>query len=188
MIKEFNTYLEKVDTHYWIGLCKEMGTLRKFKAGEEIIPLDKVGQSLGLIKSGTVKYVAYTSEGEEKVIGLEAANGFAASWPFCLRKIPSLVSVIAISDCEIYCLPISFLREKGMDDCEFERKIEHSTEQIFHTIYERLVDLYTLTPKERYEKMLLRCPKMFDLFTLKDIASYLNISTQHLFRIRKGLE
>ena len=188
MIKEFNTYLEKVDTHYWNNLCKEMGTLRKFKADEEIIPLDMVGQFLGLIKSGTVKYAACTSEGEEKIIGLEAADGFAASWPFCLRDIPSLVSIIAITDCEIYCLPISFIREKGLTDNDFERKIEHATEQLFHTAYDRLVDLYILSPKERYEKMLQLCPQIFELFTFKDIASFLNISTQHLFRIRKGLE
>lgn len=188
MIKEFNTYLEKVDTHYWSNLCKETGALRKFKAGEEIIPLGKVGQFLGLIKSGTVKYAAYTSEGEEKIIGLEAADGFAASWPFCLRCIPSLVSIIAITDCEIYCLSISIIQERGLTNNEFERKIEHSTEQIFHTAYERLVDLYIMSPKERYEKMLKRCPKMFELFTFRDIASFLNISTQHLFRIRKGLE
>ena len=124
MIKEFNTYLEKVDTHYWSKLCKETGTLRKFKAGEEIVPIGSVGQFLGLIKSGTVKYAAYSSEGEEKIIGLEAADGFAATWPFSLR----------------------------------------------------------------YEKILQRCPKMFDLFTFRDIASLLIISTQHLFRIREGLE
>ena len=188
MIKEFNTYLEKVDTNYWNNFCKEMGTLRNFKAGEEIITLGRVGQFLGLIKTGTVKYVSYTSEGEEKIIGLEAVDGFAASWPFSLRSIPSLVSIIAITDCEIYCLPISFIRDKGQSDCEFERKIEHATEQIFHTAYDRLVDLYILSPKERYEKMLQRCPKMFDLFTFKDIASFLNISIQHLFRIRKELE
>lgn len=188
MIKEFNTYLEKVDSGYWKNLCKELGTLRKFKAGEEIIPIGKVGKFLGLIKSGTVKYAAYTSEGEEKIIGLEAADGFAASWPFCLRNQPSLVSVIAINDCEIYSLPISFIHQEVQKDCEFERKIEHATEQIFHTAYGRLVDLYILSAKERYEKMLRQCPKMFDLFTFKDIASFLNISTQHLFRIRKGLE
>ena len=188
MIKKFNTYLEKVDTGYWNNLCKEMGTLRKFKAGEEIIPLGKVGQFLGLIKSGTVKYAAFTSEGEEKIVGLEASDGFAASWPFCLRNIPSLVSITAITDCEIYCLPITFIKEMGQNNCEFERKIEHATEQIFHTAYDRLVDLYILSPRERYEKMLQQCPKMFDLFTFKDIASFLNISTQHLFRIRKGLE
>lgn len=185
MIREFNTYLEKVDTEYWNRLCKEHGTLQNFKAGEEIVTLGEVAQFLGLIKSGTVKYVAYTSHGDERIIGLEAADGFASSWPFCLRGIPSLASVIAITDCEVYCLPASLIRQKGENDCEFERKIEHSTEQIFHTAYTRLVDLYTLTPRERYEKMLRQCPKIFDLFSFKDIASFLNITSQHLFRIRK---
>ena len=188
MIKEFNTYLEEIDSEFWSHLCREEGKLRKYKKGEEFITIGNVAKYLGLIKSGCVKYIAYMSNYEEKVIGLETAGGFAASWPYCLHNIPSKLSVVANSDLEVYCLPISKLIEMSRDNLELERQIAHSTEQMFYTAYERLIDLYTLTPKERYEILLQKCPKMFDLFTFKDIASFLNISTQHLFRIRKGLE
>ena len=77
---------------------------------------------------------------------------------------------------------------KGENDVELGRKIEQATEQVFHMAYDRLIDLYTLSPKERYDKMLKQSPQMFELFSFKDIASFLNISSQHLFRIRKELE
>ena len=51
-----------------------------------------------------------------------------------------------------------------------------------------MIDLYTKTPKERYEKMLERCPQMFEIFSLKDIASFLNITPIYLSRIRKKLK
>ncbi|MCH5243203.1 MAG: hypothetical protein J1F67_12440 [Muribaculaceae bacterium] len=59
---------------------------------------------------------------------------------------------------------------------------------MFYTIYDRMIDLYTKTPKERYEKMLERCPQMFEIFSLKDIASFLNITPIYLSRIRKKLK
>lgn len=186
MIKEFNTYLEGIDTEFWSRFCREEGELRKYKKGEEFITINTVAKYLGLIKSGSVKYIAYNSEMEEKIVGLETVNGYAASWPFCLYGLPSVVSIIANSDIELYCLPILKIKEMAKNDLDLEREIAHSTEQLFYTAYERLISFYTLTPKERYEALLKNCPKVFEIFDLKDIASYLNITPQHLSRLRKA--
>ena len=88
MIKEFNTYLKKVDANYWNAFFKEKGTLRMFKAGEVIIYQGKTGTFVGLIKSGSVKYSTINSYGDEKIIGLETTDGFAASWPFSYADNP----------------------------------------------------------------------------------------------------
>lgn len=187
MIKEFNTYLEKMDSEFWSLLCREQGTLRKYKKGEEFITVGKVAKYIGLIESGSVKYVAYDSAWNEKIVGLETANGFAASWPFCLHGIPSLVSVIANSDLDMYCLSVDKINEMVKNNLEFERQISHSTEQVFYTAYERLIDFYIKSPKDRYQALLRECPRIFDIFELKDIASFLNITPEHLSRIRKSI-
>ena len=188
MIKEFNTYLEGIDSEFWSRFCREEGELPTYKKGEEFISKGKVAKYLGLIKSGSVKYVAYTSDHEEKIVGLETSGGFAASWPYCLHNSPSILSVVANSDLEVYCLSISKLIEMSRNNLELERQIAHSTEQMFYTAYERLINLYTQTPKERYKILLKKCPRLFQIFSFKDIASVLNITTQHLFRIRTKLE
>ena len=184
-IKEFNTYLETIDSEFWRRLILEYGTLRKFKKGENFITIDKVAKYIGLIKSGSVKYVAYTADYVEKIVGLETVGGFAASWPFCLHEIPSLISIIANSDLEIYCLSVSQINEMTRDNIELERQIAHSTEQVFYTAYERLIGFYIHTPKERYDALIKKCPRIFEIFDLKDIASFLNITPQHLSRLRK---
>lgn len=186
MIKEFNTYLEGIDSEYWGRLCREKGELRTFKKGEEFITIGKVAKYLGLIKSGSAKYIAYTDEGDEKIVGLETVDGFAASWPFFLRGLPSVVTIIANSDLEIYCLSAAKINELAKNDVNMERQIARSTEYVFYTAYERLISLYIQSPKERYEALMENCPRVFEIFDLKDIASFLNITPTHLSRLRKS--
>lgn len=187
-MKEFNTYLGAVDSEFWSRLIRENGTLHRFKKDEEFITIGTVGKYIGLIKSGSVKYIAYTSRLDEKIVGLETVGGFAASWPFCLHGIPSLVSIIANIDSEIYCLPVSTLKELIKTIPELESQIAQSTEQVFYTGYERLINFYIKTPKERYDDLLKKCPRIFEVFDLKDIASFLNITPIYLSRIRKQLK
>ena len=169
-------------------MISEQGRLKNYKKGEEFITIGNVGKYIGLIKSGSIKYVSYTSDHDEKIVGLETVGGFAASWPFCLHEIPSLVSIIANTDSEIYCLPVFKLKELSKDNPEIERQIAQSTEQVFYTAYERLIGFYTQTPKERYDNLLKKCPRIFEIFDLKDIASFLNITPIYLSRIRKKMK
>ncbi|MCH5242662.1 MAG: Crp/Fnr family transcriptional regulator, partial [Muribaculaceae bacterium] len=140
---------------------------------------------LGFIESGSFKYVAYTKKGEEKTVGLETVSGFVANWPYCLQNLPSQVAIIANTDSEVACLSVSIIIKRIEEDKNFRELVSNATKAMFYTIYDRMIDLYTKTPKERYDKMLERCPQMFDLFSLKDIASYLNITPTHLSRLRK---
>ena len=185
MIREFNTYLETIDSDFWSRLIQEQGTLQKYNKGDEFISIGLVAKYMGLIKSGSVKYVAYTSNFDEKIVGLETIGGYAASWPFCLHGMPSVVSIIANSDLEMYCIPISKIKELAKDNFELQLQISQSIEQLFYTAYERLIDFYIQSPKERYDDLLKKCPKIFEIFDLKDIASFLNITPQHLSRLRK---
>ena len=185
MIKEFNTYLEGIDSEFWSRLCREEGELRKYKKGEEFISINTVAKYIGLIKSGSVKYVAYTADFNERIVGLETVGGFAASWPYCLQGLPSVVTIIANSDWDIYCLAASKIKELAKNDLEVERQIAHSTEHVFYTAYERLISLYTQSPKERYEALLEKSPRVFEIFDLKDIASFLNITPVHFSRLKK---
>lgn len=55
----------------------------------------------------------------------------------------------------------------------------------FYTLYDRHVDLYSKSPQQRYDELLSRDPNLFQLFSLRDIASLLNITPTHLSRLRK---
>ena len=188
MINEFNTYIDGIPLDFWRDLCREEGSRKHLKKGEVFLSLGDVCKNLGYIESGSFKYVAFTREGDERIVGLETVGGFVANWPYCLEKLPSKLEIIANSDSEISCLPVSKIIKRLEEDRRFEKLVNMATKEMFYTIYERMIDLYTMSPKERYDDLLKKCPKIFEIFDLKDIASFLNITPIYLSRIRKKLK
>ncbi len=49
------------------------------------------------------------------------------------------------------------------------------------------IDLLTLTPEERYKKLLATEPKLLQEVPLHYLASFLGISNRHMSRIRKNI-
>lgn len=186
MIKEFNTYIEGIPLEFWRDLCRQECVRKRLKKGESFLTIGDVCKYLGYIESGSFKYVAYSQEGDERIVGLETVGGFVANWPYCLEKLPSQLSIVANTDSEVSCLPVSKIIRKLQEDRNFEKLVNMATKEMFYTIYGRMIDLYTKSPKERYDDLLKKCPKIFEIFDLKDIASFLNITPVHLSRLRKS--
>ena len=186
MTKNFNTYIEHIDVDAWRDLCVSKGALRHFAKGEEFVSIGEVGRYIGFIQSGTLKYVARSANGTEHVMGLVFGNGFVADWPFCIYGQKSKLAIVAVSDCEIFCIPTKDVNEKIDSDSDFKDVVMHSTEAVYTTVYDRYVDLYVKTPQQRYDDLINQYPDLFNLFSLKDIASFLKITPTHLSRLRKN--
>lgn len=186
MTKNFNTYIEHIDVDAWREICVSKGTLRHFTKGEEFVSIGKIGRYIGFIQSGTLKYVARSADGTEHVMGLVFGEGFVGDWPFCIYGQKAKLAIVATTDCKIYCVSAEEVKKRMDDDPKFRDVIMHSTEEVYTTVYDRYVDLYVKTPQERYDDLINRHPDLFNLFSLKDIASFLKITPTHLSRLRKS--
>ncbi len=186
MNDNFNTYIDHIDLNAWREICVSRGTLRHFAKGEEFVSIGKVGRYIGYISSGTLKYVAISSDGSEHVMGLVFGEGLVADWPFCLYGKEAKLAIVAVADCDIYCIPVKAVKKLMDSDLHFRDIVMHSTEEVYTTVYDRYVDLYVKTPQQRYDELVNRHPDLLDLFSLKDIASFLNITPTHLSRLRKN--
>lgn len=187
MKENFNTYIDNIDFEAWREVCVSKGTLRHFAKGEEFVSIGKVGRYIGFIQLGTLKYVARSADGTEYVMGLVFGNGFVADWPFCLYGKEAKLAIVAATDCEIYCVSAEEVKKRMDSDPKFRDVIMHSTEEVYTTVYDRYVDLYVKNPQQRYDELVCRHPDIFTLFSLKDIASFLNITPTHLSRLRKKM-
>ncbi len=185
MKNNFNTYIEHIDLNAWREICISRGTLRHFAKGDEFVSIGEMGRYVGYIQTGTLKYVAISSDGTEHVMGLVFGEGLVADWPFCLYGKEAKLAIVAVSDCDIYCIPVKVIKALMDSDSHFKAIVMHSTEEVYTTVYDRYVDLYVKTPQQRYDELVNRHPDLFDLFSLKDIASFLNITPTHLSRLRK---
>lgn len=186
MADNFNTYINNIDFEVWRNVCVGKGTLRRFVKGEEFVSAGEVCRLIGYIVSGSLKYVARSSDGTEHVMGLVFGEGFVADWPFCLYGQKSRLSIVAVSDCEIYCIPATEVKEMADADPGLREMVMHSTEAVYAMVYDRYMDLYCKSPRKRYEELLAHTPNLFGLFSLKDIASFLKITPTHLSRLRKN--
>lgn len=60
-----------------------------------------------------------------------------------------------------------------------------NAKQLFLQTCSRYLDLYRLTPEERYLQLLEQCPGILQSVPLKEIASYRMITPTHMSRIRR---
>lgn len=114
MLKEFNTYIEGIPLEFWRDLCQNEGSHKKLKKGESFLSTGEVCKCLGYIESGSFKYVAYTKNGEERIVRLKTIGGFVANWPYCLQKLPSNIEIIANTDSGITTSALS-IRTRSQD-------------------------------------------------------------------------
>lgn len=182
---QFNSYIDYIDTDFWRNLCLSRGELRHYDKGYEFITAGSVGRCIGYVDSGALKYVCFSSDGTSHVIGLEFAGHFVCDFPGSLYRQKSRCSIIATVPCEIYCVPATIVAEMMQSDSKVKEVVENTTRELFNTVYDRLVDLCSKTPQQRYDELISRDPDLFELFSLKDIASLLNITPTHLSRLRK---
>lgn len=137
----FNTYIEQIDFEAWRDVCVTKGALHRFAKGEEFVSVGKVGQYIGFIQSGSLKYVACSADGTEHVMGLVFNDGFVADWPFCIYGQKAKLAIVAVTDCDIFCIPSKDVKELMDCDPEFRDVVMHSTEEVYSTVYDRYVDL-----------------------------------------------
>lgn len=97
----------------------------------------------------------------------------------------SELNIQAIIPCEIYICSSAFLQQKFEENKESQRIARIAAEQMFFQSYSRYLDLFRFTPEERYLQLLKKCPAIFQMVSLKEIASYLKITPVHMSRIRR---
>ena len=154
---------------------------------EFLVTTGEVCRFFCFVESGILQY-AVTISGEEKTTYLALKNGFASSLKSFLQQTPSPKNIKALSACMLWVITIE----------DFKHLIKHN--KAFHQFYYNLIenqifliddyriDLLTLTPEERYKKLLVNEPKLLQEVPLHYLASFLGISTRHMSRIRKNIK
>ncbi len=180
-----NLYLDILDLSETRQLCLEKGQERTYSKGQSFLSETDVPRELGLVESGYFKYVVHTTDGIEKVVGFSFTGDFLGHINYSIMGLPVGVSVIAGSRAKTKVIAIDdffdFAISKGLRFCI---GVEAA---LFHTVYSRYIDMYRLSPRERYQKLINQYPKILQLMPLCDIASYIGITPIHLSRLRREL-
>lgn len=151
------------------------------------------------VKEGTIcKYFCYIERGilqhsisvlgEEKTTYLALKNSPTSALNSFKNKVPSRKNIKALSDCRLYVIDLISFNDLLKTNSGFYQFYYNLIEHQIFRIDNYRIDLLTLTPEERYQKLITNENELIKDVPLRYLASFLGISQRHMSRIRKNIK
>nr|QIM10050.1 cAMP-binding protein [uncultured Prevotella sp.] len=183
-MSDFNAYTAGLDMDFLRDLFRRNGRMMHFQKGDIFAGGSKRLRYWGLVVSGTFKYVIPDYEGERHVVGFVFDNDMVGDFLATVKQRPVRAEIIAASDAEVMVCDTSVVYDFMTLNTAFLHTI---TVNLFCQAYDMYLELHLKSPKDRYVALLKRCPDILQKITLREMASYLQVTPTHLSRIRKEL-
>lgn len=166
--------------------ARERFELLSLKKNQFLVKENEVCQHFCFVESGILQH-AIDVLGEEKTTYLALRNSVTSSLSSFLSEKPSRKSIKAIADCKLWIVDLKTFKDLIENNQAFHQFYYNVIEKQICLIDDYRIDLLTLTPEERYKKLLATEPKLLQEVPLHYLASFLGISSRHMSRIRKNI-
>lgn len=183
-MKVLNEYLNMEDIKGIRELFLKKGKVREYKKNAFFVRQGDLDQTAGFIIEGAFRYLGYTSEEREQIVGYSFKDDFVVDYASFQNRTPSVIDAQAVNDSKVLVLTYKDLNDYyATYDCINLRS--RLAEVFLADIYNRLLSLYCDSPEERYQKLLDHYPNMLNQVSLKEIASFVKVTPETLSRIRR---
>ena len=177
------------DNHEMLNLietAKNSFGIIHLKKNEFLVKEGAVCNDFCFIESGILQHSILIDD-EEKTTYLALRNSVTSSLSSFLFGKPSRKSIKAIADCKLWIVNLKTFKNLIENNKAFHEFYYNIIEKQICLIDDYRIDLLTLTPEERYKKLLSTEPKLLQEVPLHYLASFLGISSRHMSRIRKSI-
>ena len=182
-----NTYINDLDLSALNEYCVNHGRLTQYAKGDYFIKVGEDSRFIGLVECGYFNYMVHnSSEGKDYITGFAFDGEFVGDYPNCLSSKTSEVTIVAGTSCKVLLLAGEELR-KLLDSDGIRELRQAISDHLFSQVYTQYLDTYRMTTRERYKRLLLRCPEIVQSINLKDIASYLKVTPTTISNIRREI-
>jgi CRP-like cAMP-binding protein len=147
---------------------------------------NEICQHFCFVESGILQHSIEVLD-EEKTTYLALRNSVTSSLSSFLFGKPSRKSIKAIADCKLWIVDLKTFKDLIENNKAFHQFYYNVIEKQICLIDDYRIDLLTLTPEERYKKLLATEPKLLQEVPLHYLSSFLGISSRHMSRIRKNI-
>lgn len=159
----------------------------ELKKNDFLVRENEVCRYFCFIESGILQHSILIND-EEKTTFLALKNTVTSSLNSFLFEKPSRKSIKALFDCKLWFLDQSTFKDLVKTNEAFHQFYYTLIEKQICLIDDYRIDLLTLTPEERYSKLLATEPNLIQEVPLHYLASFLGISARHMSRIRKNVK
>lgn len=160
--------------------------VQDFKKRELLLSQGSICRDIFFVVEGLLRVFFVDNEGEEKTFHFSFENSFSADYESFLKKIPANYSIQALEDTTVVLMSFDMLHG-GYKILENGVKLGRLlAEEYFFIFNDKIQAIYTQSPLERYNNLTQRFPDILQRIPQHYIASYLNISSVHLSRLKNS--
>ncbi|KJD32733.1 hypothetical protein PW52_15345 [Tamlana sedimentorum] len=162
--------------------------LRRVKAGECYVNSGEIPVHMFTLVTGVVRAYVRTENGKEYNKKIYIGPSITGSLAAIIKNEPSIYSLEALTDCEVYTTNYKEYLELGEKNPEIKELYIKMLEIFFMEYERRQLDFLTMSATDRYLKLKDEVFNIEDLIPQYQIAAYLSITPVQLSRIRKKLK
>ena len=157
-----------------------------FKKKDLILNQGTIPKGIYFINKGITRAFYTDRNSEEKTFHFGIENTFVTEYKSLLQQMPATFSIQAMEDTEVVIMSYDQVHY-GYNFLQFGDRLGRLlAEHYFFIFNDKIADVYTKTPLERYDKLKVELPSVFKRIPQHYIASYLNITPVHLSRLKNG--
>lgn len=157
------------------------------KKNDFLVKQDEICRYFCFIDEGVLKH-SIEIDGQEKTTYLGMKNTVTVALNSFLLQQPSRKSIKALFDCNLWIMNRDAFLELRESNSDFRQFYYNLIEKQLCLIDEYRLDLLTLSPEDRYKKLVENEPKLIHDIPLHYLSSLLGISDRHMSRIRKNIK
>jgi len=161
--------------------------VRALNRNEFFLKEGQICNFVGFVNSGVLIYFKSMNDGNEVTTDFAFDGDWVTNNLSRLNNSPALINIKAIEDSELLVLKQPVLEDLYIKIPKIERLGRILIEQSYLKIVQLSIDLQVLSATERYERLLMSYPDIFQKVQLYHIANYLGIAPKSLSRIRKEI-
>ena len=177
--------IEISDSDYELFFSKTR--TQTFKKKQVILQKGEVCKYASFIIKGAGRGFLLNDKDEDKTILLGIEDWWLVDFHSYITGQPSRMTIEAMEDTSVFQMSFKDLESLFAQSQSIERFVRLMAMNAFVASQSRLMDLMTNTTDNRYEIFIQKYPHFFQRFPQYIIASYLNVSPEHLSAVRARL-
>lgn len=150
------------------------------KAGE-------ISKSKAYINVGSTRTFVMDDKGREHILFFAFEDWWVGDFESYYTQTPGKQYIQAMEDCEMLVISKTDLDQLCLEIPKLAEGFQAKAQKMIYSTLNRLSEVKTQTPEERYLNLIEKHPTIFQRIPLQYIAAYLDIEPPSLSRLRKRL-
>lgn len=160
---------------------------RTISKNDFLIREGQISNEIVFIKSGILRSYFINSENEEITNCITFENELMSAYSSFITQTPTDEYIQALTDTQLQVINRTDLLNLYKKSIRWQKVGRVLAEMQYIELEKRIVSFQKQKAKQRYEELLKDHPNYIQFIPVKDLASFLGISTRHLSRLRKDI-